>query len=97
MISSIPPTSNRIGTRLAALAALTLAGFALAGCETTGPGPAAEAVKLPDPPMTHQRAATECWMSTEKSSAGKDLDKRADYVTKCIDQKMKAAAAAPKT
>jgi len=75
----------------------TLAALALAACETTGPGPAAEAAKPPEPPMTHARAATQCWMSTEKGSAAKDIDKRADFVTKCIDQKMKAAAEAPKT
>ena len=49
-----------------------------------------------EPPMTRARAATECWMKTEKGSAGVNIDKRADVVTKCIDDKMKAAAA-PKT
>lgn len=49
-------------------------------------------------PMTHSRAARECWMKTEKTSAHADLDKRADLVNKCIDDKMKAAGApAPKT
>jgi hypothetical protein len=47
--------------------------------------------------MTHSRAATECWMATEKGHNEPDLDKRADIVTKCIDQKMKAAGNAPKT
>ena len=51
----------------------------------------------PEPPMTKSRAATECWMKTEKNSAGADIDKRADIVTKCIADKMKAVAAAPKT
>ncbi|HZL41220.1 MAG TPA: hypothetical protein VFC45_13195 [Pseudolabrys sp.] len=75
---------------------LVLAALALAGCETTGSGgSAAVAAKPPEPPMTHARAATECWMSTEKART--DLDKRADIVTKCIDQKMKAAGDAPKT
>ena len=72
-----------------------LAALALAGCETTGSGTAAQAVKPPDPPMTRTRAATECWMGTEKSRV--DLDKRADIVTKCIDQKIKTAGDAPKT
>jgi hypothetical protein len=49
-------------------------------------------------PMTHSRAARECWMKTEKTSAHTDLDKRADLVNKCIDEKMKAGGApAPKT
>ena len=49
-------------------------------------------------PMTHARAARECWMKTEKSSPSMDLDRRADIVNKCIDEKMKAAGApAPKS
>jgi hypothetical protein len=31
-------------------------------------------------------------MSTEKGSASLSLDKRADFVNKCIDEKMKAAS-----
>jgi len=31
---------------------------------------------------------------TEKNSAGADLDKRADTVSKCIDEKMKSAGGA---
>ncbi len=37
------------------------------------------------------RAAMECWMGTEKGSAKTNLDKRADIVTKCIQDKMKTA------
>jgi hypothetical protein len=49
-------------------------------------------------PMTRARAARECWMRTEKANPHQDLDKRADVVNKCIDDKLKAAgAAAPKT
>jgi hypothetical protein len=36
-------------------------------------------------------------MKTEKGHADANLDKRADVVTKCIDDKLKAAQAAPKT
>jgi hypothetical protein len=36
-------------------------------------------------------------MGTEKGAVSQDLDKRADYVTKCIDEKMKSADAAPKS
>jgi hypothetical protein len=62
-----------------------------------------QAAKPPEPvrdaePMTRSRAARECWMRTEKSSAREDLDKRADVVNKCIDEKMKASGTtAPKT
>jgi hypothetical protein len=64
-----------------------------------GEPPKVEAGKPAEPPkievpMTRSRAATECWMKTEKGSAGVNIDKRADTVTKCIDDKMKAA---PKT
>ena len=45
--------------------------------------------------MTRTRAAEQCWMATEKGNAGLALDKRADVVDKCIEQKMKAAASAP--
>ncbi|HEY5215591.1 MAG TPA: hypothetical protein VIJ17_01720 [Pseudolabrys sp.] len=101
-----PPAENRkILPRARRLALLLIAACALAGCETDGSGPGpfaglgapqAEAAK-PEPPMTRTRAASECWMKTEKGQAGNDLDKRADAVAKCIDDKMKTAAAAPKT
>lgn len=78
------------------MAALAVAGVLLAGCETTGPGPAAQAaMQAPKTPMTHSRAAQECWMATEKGHSSINLDKRADIVTKCIDDKMKAAQAPP--
>ena len=83
--------------RLCALALVAAAAALLAGCETTGSGLSAQAAKPPDPPMTHARAASECWMKTEKGGASMPLEKRADVVDKCIDEKMKAAAAAPKT
>lgn len=95
----------RLSTSRNLFALLIVAGL-LAGCETDAPGPLAaltspakpaEPAKPPEPPMTRRRAATECWMMTEKGSAGANLDKRADTVTKCIDDKMKNAAAAPKT
>ena len=85
---------------LAVLAPL-LAAALLAGCNTTGAGPAAGAAPAPaaqaapppepEPPMTRARAAELCWMGTEKSSPGQNLDKRADAVGKCIEDKMKAA------
>ena len=71
---------------------LVCAAAALAGCETTGTGAATQTAKAPEPPMTHTRAAEQCWMSTEKGSASVSLDKRADLVNKCIDEKMKAAS-----
>jgi predicted small secreted protein len=80
--------------------ALVVAALALAACETTGTGTdvkpeaAKEAAKPPEPPMTHTRAAEQCWMSTEKIATTMSLDKRADVVDKCIEQKMKGGTAA---
>ena len=108
-----PLAPRKTLARLRLLALLTLAAGLLAGCETTGPGSVTEAGKPGEPPkvevakpaeppkveapMTRSRAATECWMKVEKGGAGVGIDKRADLVTKCIDDKMKAAAAAAKT
>jgi hypothetical protein len=68
-----------------------------AAATTAAAAPKHEAAEPPEPvkdvePMTHARAARECWMRTEKGSAHENLDKRADIVNKCIDEKMKAAA-----
>lgn len=80
---------------------VTLAAAALAGCETTGSTPNATAMATAtpakDPPLTHAKAAEQCWMATEKGHADQDLDKRVDVVDKCIAEKMKAAQAAPKS
>jgi predicted lipoprotein len=92
MKSPVPHARLAVSATLVMLAAL-----ALGGCETIGTGAAPSAAKAPEPPMTHARAATECWMATEKGHSDANLDKRADTVNKCIDQKMKAAPAAPKT
>jgi hypothetical protein len=87
-------TRPRASARTVFTAAALIAGATLlAGCETTNPGATGAATA---PPMTHARAAELCWMSTEKASPGMNLDKRADLVDKCIDDKMKGAAAAPK-
>jgi hypothetical protein len=84
---------NRLVPRLllAAFAAL-----ALAACETTGAGTSVkpEAAKPPEPPMTHTRAAEQCWMATEKGAINMSLDKRADLVDKCIEDKMKGGSGA---
>ncbi|HVZ51321.1 MAG TPA: hypothetical protein VG986_05105 [Pseudolabrys sp.] len=79
-------------------APLAFAGLLLAGCETTGAGSGPQAAaKPPEPPMTHTRAAEQCWMSTEKGYASASLDKRADIVDKCIEDKMKGAQSAPQS
>jgi len=72
---------------------IALAGLALAGCETTGTGAPTQTAKAPEPPMTRTRAAEQCWMSTEKGATTMSLDKRADVVNKCIEDKMKGGSA----
>src|ERR1019366_4629021 len=52
---------------------LVLAAAGLAACETAGLGPTTEAAKPVEPPMTHRRAAEQCWMATEKGSDAMQL------------------------
>jgi hypothetical protein len=99
---------TEISRKISTLIVLAAAAALLAGCETDGnsPGPLAslsspsrpaEPEKPAEEPMTRSRAAADCWMKTEKGSASANLDKRADGVNKCIDEKMKSVAAAPKS
>jgi hypothetical protein len=81
--------------RPAAMAALLFAGAALSACETTGGGPVPQAAAAPPQPMTHQQAALDCWMATEKDAAHMTLDRRADVVDQCIAAKMKGEAGSP--
>jgi hypothetical protein len=81
--------------RTAALLAALIAAAALAGCETINNGPPPSTTRSAPPPMTHTRAAAECWMATEKGRADMSLDKRADVVDKCIEQKMKGSSQPP--
>jgi hypothetical protein len=71
---------------------LVLVAAGLAACETSGLGTTTEAAKPVEPPMTRRLAAEQCWMAAEKAHAALPLDKRADIVNKCIEQKMKATA-----
>jgi hypothetical protein len=89
------PTHATRNTALARALLLVIAAGLLSGCETTGGGPMAQGSKPPEP-MTRSRAATECWMRAEKDYAKTDLDRRADFVTKCIENKMRTAQLAPR-
>lgn len=84
-------TSSTARVSLLILAGM-LAATGLAACETAGTSVATETAMAPEPPMTRTRAAERCWMSTEKGYAALPLDKRADVVDKCIEQKMKATS-----
>ena len=95
MIVYVPVPMSAVALLTTSLPSAASTALALAGCETV-PYPVAPQVAAapPEQPMTHSRAATECWMATEKGHADMNLDKRADIVTKCIDEKMKGAKAA---
>jgi hypothetical protein len=58
---------------LIAMLMLVLAAAVLAGCGASA----------------RTWAAADCWKSTEKTSAKMNIDKRADIVNKCIDDKMR--------
>lgn len=107
-VSAASTLRRRAAGRNAGIAAALIAAAGLlAGCETdkNAPGPFAALMQpakpseaQSPPPMTRSRAAMECWMKTEKGRADQNLDKRADIVTQCIEDKLKAAkAAAPKS
>ena len=71
----------------------------LAACQTDSTG-TAMAQAAPAEPPTRQQAALQCWDSVDKHHKDLSLDKRADIVTKCIDDRLHpgqaAAEAAPK-
>jgi hypothetical protein len=80
---------DRVSLRLLLV---VLAAAGLSACETTGLGTTTEAAKPAEPPMTRRLAAEQCWMAAEKAHATLPLDKRADIVNKCIEQKLKTAS-----
>jgi len=42
--------------------------------------------------MTIYRARELCWMSTEANKATRTVDQKVQFVQKCVDEKMRAAA-----
>jgi hypothetical protein len=64
--------------------------------------PAARAARAPDipsapppdaePEMTVYRARELCWMSTEANKATRTVDQKVQFVQKCVDEKLRAAA-----
>ena len=82
-----PSTAKALAVLLLACSPL------LAACQTDAPAtPTAQAGPQEAPlPLTRQEAAAQCWMSVEKTHKNTGLDQRADIVTKCINDKMKAA------
>ena len=89
-------TGNWAGKALALL--LLACTPALTACQTDSPGPSAqaspqEAAKEAAKPPTRQEAALQCWASADKAHPKMDVDRRADIVTKCINDKMKTSPA----
>jgi hypothetical protein len=64
----------------------------LANYSSGKPAEQAKAEAKPEP-MTRSRAAMECWAKADKAGSDVNLDKRADIVTKCIDDKLKTVKA----
>jgi hypothetical protein len=101
-------TSMRM-LRVSRLMAVALAAAALAGCETNDGSPPSLALVPPqarhamaqtpqaEPPMTRVRAAQICWAKTERGPLRRNLDKRADVVTRCIADTLQAAHEPPRT
>ncbi|MDO9411219.1 MAG: hypothetical protein Q7T81_01410 [Pseudolabrys sp.] len=102
------PFSLETARKTGVAALLLVTSGLLTGCQTGGSpsNPISElaaynakkdeaktAAKPAEPPMTRSRAAMECWTKVEKSNAGSNIDKRADIVNKCIDDKLKVAEA----
>jgi hypothetical protein len=84
------------------IAFAVLSAVMLGGCQTDGTGidaslATANSAEPKTKTVTHTEAAAQCWMSTEKGAASLSLDKRADVVNKCIDDKMKGAPAVPQS
>ena len=80
------------------LTALLLAGAPLlGGCQTDSPAaPSAQAAPQQEPAKpTRQEAALQCWNSVDKQHKDASLEKRADIVTKCIDEKMSGTEPTP--
>ena len=62
---------------------------ALTACQTDSPSAQASPQEAAQPP-TRQEVALQCWASVDKAHKDASLDQRADIVTKCINDKMKA-------
>jgi hypothetical protein len=88
------PTARR--HRVLVVCALLLPA-GLVGCQTdntvTGSvgGPFAQA----PPPMQRHEAAMYCWAEVDKSLPKAGVDQRAEFVTGCIDKKMKVSVEQP--
>ena len=52
-----------------------------------------DAAKPLEKPISRAQAAMDCWGLVEKSHAGASLEARADFVTKCIDNKLRTSDA----
>lgn len=76
---------------VASCAAVVGCAVLLAGCETTAAGLSPSASAAPGSSETRSHAAAECWMQTERTNRGMDLDKRADLVDRCIERKLNRA------
>jgi hypothetical protein len=65
---------------------------ALTGCKTDGTNAQAAADVPAHAPPRHE-VALQCWAVVDKAHKTMDLDRRADFVSKCIDDRMKGQPA----
>lgn len=83
---------------------LGLSAVLLGGCETTGPAnpitelaayrvraQQADAQQPAEKPVSRAQIAMDCWALAEKSHGHASIDARGDFVTACIDAKMKGS------
>jgi hypothetical protein len=71
---------------------LIAASPALTGCKTDGTNAQAAANAPAHPPARHE-VALQCWATVDKTHKSMGLDQRADFVNKCIDDRLKGQPA----
>jgi hypothetical protein len=64
----------------------------LTGCKTDGTNAQAAAEGPTRPPARHE-VAMQCWATVDKTHKTMGLDQRADFVSKCIDDRLKGQPA----
>ena len=72
---------------------LIAASPALTGCKTDGTNAQAAAADAPAHPPARHEVALQCWATVDKTHKSMGLDQRADFVNKCIDDRLKGQPA----
>jgi hypothetical protein len=72
---------------------LIAASPALTGCKTDGTNAQAAAADAPAHPPARHEVALQCWATVDQTHKSMGLDQRADFVNKCIDDRLKGQPA----